>query len=194
MEGSKELTKNTLIITIGRVSTQFITFLMLPLYTALLTTEEYGIVDLVATLVKLLIPIVSVMIDQGVFRFLLNSETDELKKKTISAAFFVLIFTSLISIVLYALVSVFVSNPYKLWLLLILIATAFSNLFLQISRGLRQTPDSALGSFVCSASIIVLNVLCIVFLRMGTAGMLVASFAGHVICSIFLFVKLLYKF
>ena len=44
---TKELGKNTLIITIGRISTQFITFLLLPLYTALLSTEEYGSVDLV---------------------------------------------------------------------------------------------------------------------------------------------------
>lgn len=51
MSRIKDLAKNTLIITIGRISTQFITFLLLPLYTALLTTEEYGTVDLITTLV-----------------------------------------------------------------------------------------------------------------------------------------------
>ena len=65
---TKELGKNTLIITIGRISTQFITFLLLPLYTALLSTEEYGSVDLVTTIVQLLVPIVSIMIDQEIGR------------------------------------------------------------------------------------------------------------------------------
>ena len=73
MNRSEELTKNTFIITLGRVSTQFITFLLLPLYTALLTTEEYGTVDLITTLVQFIVPVMSLMVDQGVFRDLLNS-------------------------------------------------------------------------------------------------------------------------
>ena len=40
MSRIKDLTKNTLIITIGRISTQFITFLLLPLYTSLLSTRS----------------------------------------------------------------------------------------------------------------------------------------------------------
>ena len=187
---SKELTKNTFIITLGRVSTQFISFLLLPLYTALLTTEEYGTVDLITTLVQLLVPVVSIMIDQGVFRYLLNCEAEEEKKRTISSAFFLLLITSATSCGIFFIISLFVANPYKSWLLLILIATAFSNLFLQIARGLKQTTDYALGSFICSASTIVLNVLCIAALHMGATGMLIATFLGNAICCFFLFVKL----
>lgn len=81
MSRIKDLTKNTLIITIGRISTQFITFLLLPLYTSLLSTEEYGTVDLITTLVQLIIPITSLMIDQGVFRYLLNCKDEKSIKK-----------------------------------------------------------------------------------------------------------------
>ncbi len=187
---SKELTKNTFIITLGRVSTQFISFLLLPLYTALLTKEEYGIVDLITTLAQLLIPVISVMVDQGVFRYLLNCETSEDKKKTISSAFYLLTITSITSCFIYFIISLFVHNQYKHWLLLILIVTAFSNLFLQVARGLKHTSDYALGSFVCSASTIVLNVLYIAFLHMGAVGMLAATFTGNAICCLFLFIKL----
>ena len=187
---SKELTKNSFIITLGRVSTQFISFLLLPIYTALLTIEEYGTVDLITTLVQLLVPVASIMIDQGVFRYLLNCETEEEKKRTISSAFFLLLITSAISCGIYFIISLIVVNPYKSWLLLILIVTAFSNLFLQIARGLKQTTDYALGSFVCSASTIGLNVLCIAALHIGAVGMLIATFLGNIICCLFLFVKL----
>ena len=84
MSRIKDLTKNTLIITIGRISTQFITFLLLPLYTSLLSTEEYGTVDLITTLVQLIIPITSLMIDQGVFRYLLNCKDEKSIKKIVS--------------------------------------------------------------------------------------------------------------
>ncbi len=190
MSRSKELTKNTFIITLGRISTQFITFLLLPLYTALLSTEEYGTVDLITTLVQFIIPVMSLMVDQGVFRYLLNCETEEDKRETISSGFFVLLGTSAITVVLYGIICLFVVKPYMLWLLLILIVTAFSNFFLQVARGLKHTGDYALGSFVCSASTIILNVLCIAFLRMGAVGMLIATFMGNVICCIFLFFKL----
>ncbi len=190
MGRTRELTKNTIIITIGRVSTQFISFLLLPLYTTLLSTEEYGTVDFITTLVSLLIPVFSLMIDQGVFRHLLNCQTDEEKKQAISSGFFVLAVTNACAVVLYFIINGFFSSPFKIWLLLILIVMSFSNFFLQVARGLKHTGDYALGSFISSASIIILNVLYIAILRMGAEGMLTATFAGNLICSLFLFIKL----
>ena len=190
MSRSKELTKKTLIITIGKVSTQFVTFLLLPLYTTLLSTEEYGTVDLITTLVQLFIPIVSLMIDQGVFRYLLICENDEDRKKTISSAFFILVGLSGVVVAIYILSAILISSTYKVWIVLIFLATMFSNLFLQMARGVNRTTDYTLGSFICSASTIVLNVLCIAFFRMGAVGMLIATFIGNLICCIFLFFKL----
>ena len=46
MSKEKQLLKNTAIVSIGKIATQLITFFLLPVYTAVLTTEEYGIVDL----------------------------------------------------------------------------------------------------------------------------------------------------
>ena len=189
MSRIKDLAKNTLIITIGRISTQFITFLLLPLYTALLTTEEYGTVDLITTLVQLFIPIVSLMIDQGVFRYLLSSENENTKKEVISNAFFLLLGLNFVFIIIYLLLPL-ITVKYKIWILLILVITAFSNLFLQISRGLKKTFDYALGSFICSLITITLNVLCIAFIKMSAVGMLLATFIGNVVCCIYLFFKL----
>lgn len=190
MSRIKDLAKNTLIITIGRISTQFITFLLLPLYTALLTTEEYGTVDLITTLVQLFIPIVSLMIDQGVFRYLLSSENENTKKEVISNAFFLLLGLNFVFIIIYLLLLPLITVKYKIWILLILVITAFSNLFLQISRGLKKTFDYALGSFICSLITITLNVLCIAFIKMSAVGMLLATFIGNVVCCIYLFFKL----
>lgn len=66
MSRSKELVKNTAILTIGKMCTQFVSFLLLPLYTALLSTEEYGIVDLFTTYIALILPLVCWQLDQGI--------------------------------------------------------------------------------------------------------------------------------
>ena len=50
MEEKKSLVKNTIIIAIGKLSTQVISFLLLPLYTAKLSTEEYGTYDYITTI------------------------------------------------------------------------------------------------------------------------------------------------
>ena len=55
MNKKKQLAKNTLIIFLGKVCTQLISFFLIPLYTAYLATNEYGIVDLVQTYVTLLV-------------------------------------------------------------------------------------------------------------------------------------------
>lgn len=190
MSREAELGKKTAIITIGRISTQFVTFLLLPLYTTVLSTEEYGAVDLITTLVQLFIPIFSLMIDQGVFRNLLSCKDDVDRKRTISSAFIILSCMSALTIAIYFIVSIFTMNQYKSWLLLILIATAYSNFFLQVARGVGKTLDYAFGSLICSSATILFNVLCIVSLNMGARGMLIATFLGNFICCIFLFFKL----
>ena len=61
---NKELAVNTAILTIGRICTQFMSFFLMPLYTAALSTEEYGVVDLVGTYTSLLLPVALLQIDQ----------------------------------------------------------------------------------------------------------------------------------
>ena len=83
MTKEKYLFKNTFIITIGKICTQLITFFLLPLYTAVLSTEEYGIVDLVTTLSMLLLPIITFQVEQAIFRELLENRTNKKKNDLI---------------------------------------------------------------------------------------------------------------
>ena len=61
----KELAKNTAIISVGKICTQLVSFLLMPLYTMILTTEDYGVVDLVITYKQLLLPVVTLQLEQA---------------------------------------------------------------------------------------------------------------------------------
>ena len=50
MNQKKQLMKNTIIIAIGKLSTQIISYLLLPLYTSQLDPSEYGNYDFICTL------------------------------------------------------------------------------------------------------------------------------------------------
>ena len=73
----KKLLSFTLILGIGTVISKFMTYVVLtPLYTHCLTTAEFGIVDLVVQTANLLMPLVSLGINQAVLRFGMDGETD----------------------------------------------------------------------------------------------------------------------
>ena len=113
---SVSLVKNTLIIAFGKLSTQFLTFLLLPLYTTYLATSEFGTVDLVMTYVTLLAPIITVSLEMGVFRFLIDVRGDTKgQKQIISTVVQFVVCVLAIATVVYLLVWHFVSIPYGLY-------------------------------------------------------------------------------
>lgn len=196
MSKEKILIKNTMIVSIGKICTQLVTFFLLPLYTYVLSTEEFGIVDLLNTLVSLLIPIVTLQIDQGVFRYLLDCRVEEKKeKRIISSTIFIFLIEIIIYLALFSIVSIFINNEYKFYLAINLIVAAFAALLLQITRGMGDNLRYSIGSCITGLFTVLLNVLLIAFLKLGAYGMLIATILGHVICIVYIFfTKKIYKF
>lgn len=196
MNREKQLIKNTAIITIGKICTQMISFFLLPLYTAILTAEEYGIVDLLNTLVSLLIPIITFQIEQALFRYLIDARDDENKKaKIISTTIFTTIVQSVIYLVIFLLISRWLNNDYKYFLATNVVACIGSSIMLQISRGLGDNQTYAIGSFITAGVSIIFNVIFIVIFKFGAYGMLTASLLANIICIIYIFFrKKVYKY
>ena len=81
----KELLQNTIIIAIGNLSTQIISFFLLPLYTSVLSTKDYGIYDLLITISTFILPIITLLMEDALFRFLIDCKTEEEKKEFYNA-------------------------------------------------------------------------------------------------------------
>ena len=99
-----ELAKNTAILTVGKICTQCISFFLLPLYTAILSTEEYGTFDLLVTYSTLLLPLVNWQLDQGLFRFMLDLRGNKKKEKSL---FSTLLCSSIIQSFIYDFIQLF---------------------------------------------------------------------------------------
>ena len=65
----KHLVKNTFIFAIGTFSSKILVFVLMPIYTRTLTTEQYGIVDLVVQTANLLFPLVTLGMTNAIIRF-----------------------------------------------------------------------------------------------------------------------------
>lgn len=187
MSREKELIKNTGIITIGRVCTQMISFFLLPLYTAVFSTAEFGIIDLFNTIVALIVPILTIQIEQAAFRFLIDARSNEEDKaKIISSAVYLITIGIVIYTILFMCVSPFIHNEYKYYLLINVFASIFSTVLLQIARGLGNNKGYSIGSFIVAALTVILNVLFIVVLKQGVAGMFTAIFIANILAAIYL--------
>lgn len=187
MSREKELIKNTGIITIGRVCTQMISFFLLPLYTAVFSTAEFGIIDLFNTIVALIVPILTIQIEQAAFRFLIDARSNEQDKtKIISSASYLIIIGIVIYTTLFMCIAPFIHNEYKYYLLINVFASILSTVLLQIARGLGNNKQYSIGSFIVAAFTVMLNVLFIVVLKQGVAGMFKAIFIANILAAIYL--------
>lgn len=72
----KKLVGNSAVFAAGNLGSKLISFIMVPLYTYYLTTQEYGTVELITTTISLLLPMVSFGIGVGVLRYALEKDID----------------------------------------------------------------------------------------------------------------------
>ncbi len=76
MNRSGRLIKESFILGMGQFVPKFIALVTVPLLTLRLTTDEYGIYDLLITIQSLVMPLLTLQIQQAVFRKLLSESHD----------------------------------------------------------------------------------------------------------------------
>lgn len=187
MSREKKLAKNTIIISIGNICTKLITFLLLPLYTGVLSTAEYGTVDLLNTLISLLVPIITFQVEQAVFRDLIEvRENKNSQKDIISSSIASVVLQCVTFILFYFIISLFINNNYKIYLMINIIAYIFASLFLQIARGIGNNKQYAIGSFISASTTIVFNIIFLTVFKFKVEGMLLGTLLGQIISAIYL--------
>lgn len=73
---NRYLVKNTAIFAVGNLAPKIIAFFMVPIYTNVLNTSEYGIVDLINTISMIAIPFLILNISESIMRFSLDKGAD----------------------------------------------------------------------------------------------------------------------
>ena len=74
MNRSERFAKKTLIYAIGTFGSKILSFLLLPLYTYLIPTAEYGKYDIILTIIALLLPVITLQIPEGIITAMIHKE------------------------------------------------------------------------------------------------------------------------
>lgn len=183
------LALNMALFTVGSFGSKAIVFFMVPLYTYALSTEAYGVIDLVSSTTALLIPVLTVNIQDAVMRFVLDREYDS--KDVICTGFRVIAYGT--AALAGALLFLKATGLLKMEAGLILffffsfLLGALNNCLSLYLKGKEKVSALAAGGLIHSFFMCLLNIVLLLKLRMGLTGYMIANIASLAIAVCFQF-------
>ena len=193
MKREQELVKNTLILSLGTILPKLTTLITLPILTGYLTKAEYGIYDLINTLVSLVIPLVTMKLEMATFRFLIDHRKDKEKASAIiTSAFSAVVPVSLIAIlIIYCSLRYFQYTPVISFLVsaYFLIENIYTML-LQTARGLGHNLHYTISAIINAVVNMLLIVILVWKVQAWLIGLLIALNAALILSGLFLLISL----
>ena len=177
---------NAFVFAAGSFASKLLVLLLMPLYTSILSTEEYGISDLITQTANLIIPIACVGICDAIFRFTIDARD---KKKVFSTALCVIFAGSLLLAALSPLFSLVGYFDGYVWLICAYVICA--NLHSASAQYLRANGSVgafALQGIINTALTIIYNLIFLIVFDMGVTGYVLSVVAADLTVTLGLFV------
>lgn len=192
----KSFIKNTIIIFLSKFCTQFLSFFLLPFFTTLLSTEEYGYFDLYSTYAWLLAIFLTLQLENGIFRFLIDKRKNNNGIKSIITNGITIILVQLIIFMIIYFICLKILKIKNIeYIFIMTLSTSLLNLMLQISRGLGKNIEYGLASIISGSSNVLLCILFIKYLSMKLSGIVLAYVFSNILALLFLIFKIkIYKY
>lgn len=189
MNKQKYLLKNLGLLTISNFSSKILVFLLVPLYTSILTTTEYGTYDLAISTVSLLYPILTLNIVDGVMRFSMDKNYSKENIAIIAFKFLS------ISTILYGLITIIIKHlglfeGLEIFIFLYYLSYSTYQFFVQFSKGLEKVSDMAIAGVISTLSLIIFNLLFLFKFKLGLNGFFLANILSQLIPSLYFIFRL----
>ena len=184
---TKNLLKNTVILGFGQFLPKLLAIITLPILTAALTTSEYGIYDLILSAESFLLPLMTLQIQQAVFRKLIRSKQKEINRYISSAYHFLFwAFLFWVPIIVFVLCNVFnYSINVSVIIVMFYVGFALFDVFGQTIRGLGKNIHYSVGIVVYSVTNMLVLVCLYIFFKINVAMVFVSSIVAHFIACAF---------
>lgn len=177
--------RNSVIYTFCNFLLRSMGFLLLPIYTAFLTTSDYGITGLMDRFVAVASVLSTFSMQSGVMRFYIDYRDDSegLARFTGTVVCFAFLSTISFDLAFYILRGFFVpvlfsGVDYWPYIAVTLTGMAFTNIYgiyQQVLRGMERARESAITSIIYLMINVILTMFFVVGLRLGAIGVIVAT-------------------
>lgn len=187
MDKYRRLLNNTFLLLIGNFGSKVLSFFMVRYYTDVYSTSEYGIIDLITATAGFVVPLITLGINEAVFRFSID---DVKNRKKIYLTSMVI---ALCGNCLLALLCLFnfntIIHEYRFLLLAFCFSDSFYMLTSNYCRGIERTALYAFAGVLQTALQIVVAILSISVFGLGIEGYFLASCASYIISGSIILVR-----
>jgi len=186
MSRSSNLIKNTGIYFIGNFASKILAFLLLPLYTHRLQSDEFGYVNLFITAACFLIPIFSLQVIDAAYRFMLDSKSEETSKIIISNTLIIYFVGILVFLITFIPIAIIFKIKFGLTFCLYTSVVFLFQLIQHLSRGLKRNSEYALSGIILTFVQGISNIFFIVLIGMRSISLMLAPVIASVVGIVFL--------
>ncbi|MEW6442067.1 MAG: polysaccharide biosynthesis C-terminal domain-containing protein [bacterium] len=196
----KTLVRHSMVYGLGIILNRLIGFIMIPIYTRLLTPADYGTLELLGLSTDIIGMVISVGIANAMYRFYFEFEDERERNAVISTAFATFGGIGLLCLGLLSLATGFLSRvildaeQYASYFLVALTSIWFLTVVQMGFDYLRMRQKSVLFLIVSTLKLLLalgLNIYLVVYLRMGVMGILLSTLISSVVMTIVFVVPIL---
>ena len=183
MKKTNKLIKNTVIFAIGNFGAKILTFILVPIYTYYLCTNEMGKYDMILTMMSLISPIISLGLYDAVYRWLLDRKYIE---NTLRTAFRIMGKLSMMVLLASILICILTHSLYIVIYILLFLSNSYYVFLQYITRGLCNNRLYALQGILYAVVNFGLSMLLVAGLKWGYMGLVIAMALSDLIMIIFM--------
>lgn len=180
----KRLFVDIFILCIGTVLAKAIQFLLMPLYTSVLSTETYGSAELVNNLSELLFPIATLCIYESAFRFAVEPDINKSALKRIVLNFMGK--SIFLGFLFFLILRIFFNFRNSFYLFFILYAYSLKMCIGNFVRGCGLIKAYAFSGVLNAVSLAILSVFFLSVLNLNGEGYLLSIALSYLLTAVFL--------
>lgn len=186
MSRYRTLYNNTLIFSISNFASKILGFLMLPLYTRVLSPEEFGTSDLIILTIGLLTPLLTISINEAALRFALDEKYDN--KQVFSYGFKLILLSFIFLLLIYPLLNMINGfKQYSVFFYLIYLTQVFNLYFNQFVRGIDKIKLVGVVGVIQTMVVVISNILLLVVFKFKIEGFLASILLSNFVALSVLF-------
>ena len=165
MSREGKIVKNAVIYTIGNFGTKVLSYIMMLVYTHYIVSAELGYFDVVVSTISMLQPIVLLMLDDGIYRWLIDEHITD-KQTVISTCLKTIIFTSTFAVLLFLPIGYYLNLPHTVNICFYAFTTFVYSVVLSAVRGLTNNKLYAASGVINCLFLLVFEVIGLMVLHL----------------------------
>lgn len=181
LDKKNNLVKNTALLSFGTLITKGLAFFMVPFFSRWLSTEDYGIYDLMATYVTLLIPFIGLTTNEALFRFAQDNVDEDGYRKYTTNCLAVFLFNNLIFIIVCLILRYYFNVRLSLYFCILEVS---ESLIIYMRGFLRAIRRLDIYAFVSAITMVFTAIFSTVFIKgfsLKLEGIILGYACGYIL-------------